>query len=301
MYCTAFAASTGTSAVNLAANHTVIATVPSNCHALVLQEHMVDNTDVLPRQGFSQMARNMRCQLYFPHPTDQVILLRTGVLHHINSYMQALGLTPPSESSPLKQPTANGLPDQANANVPGAASNGPAASAKGPMAANGGTLMADTAALPGNSDTLGTAQRSLTDAPNAVLDSSKQADGSILQQNSEDDLGLVGEAPAAEASHVAFDVVPSAYMFCLHNCAVQTSIFTEVLPMLDLTHGAAQVAGIPVHCLLTYGKLEMGVYTLWLCLRRDADVLSSCGASAAGCGHSTAGCQNGGLAWPHQT
>lgn len=55
---------------------------------------MLVNADVLPRQGFNQMARNMRCQLYFPHPTEQVVLLRTGVLVHINAYMKALGLTP---------------------------------------------------------------------------------------------------------------------------------------------------------------------------------------------------------------
>ena len=61
------------------------------CHAVV-QEHMITNCDVLPRQGFNQMARNMRCQLYFPYPAEQVILLRTGVLVHINAYMQALGL-----------------------------------------------------------------------------------------------------------------------------------------------------------------------------------------------------------------
>ena len=81
---------------------------------------MVDDLDVLPRQGFSQMARNMRCQLYFPHPTDQVVLLRTGVLHHINTYMQALGLAPSSDPlSAPKQALTNGLPDQANADSAG--------------------------------------------------------------------------------------------------------------------------------------------------------------------------------------
>lgn len=58
-----------------------------------MQEHMVVNSDVLPRHGFTQMARNMRCQLYFPFPTEQVVLLRTGVLVHINAYMRSLGLT----------------------------------------------------------------------------------------------------------------------------------------------------------------------------------------------------------------
>ena len=57
---------------------------------------MVVNSDVLPRHGFTQMARNMRCQLYFPFPTEQVVLLRTGVLVHINAYMRSLGLTPPA-------------------------------------------------------------------------------------------------------------------------------------------------------------------------------------------------------------
>lgn len=75
----------------------------------------MDDSDVLPRQGFSQMARNMRCQLYFPYPTEQVVLLRTGVLHHINTYMQALGLAPPSAP---KQAPANGLPHHADKDSP---------------------------------------------------------------------------------------------------------------------------------------------------------------------------------------
>ena len=61
--------------------------------------------DVLPRQGFTQVARNMRCQLYFPYATEQVVLLRTGVLVHINAYMHALGLTPGSAP-----PQQNGIP-----------------------------------------------------------------------------------------------------------------------------------------------------------------------------------------------
>ena len=66
---------------------------------------MVADCDVLPRQGFTQVARNMRCQLYFPYATEQVVLLRTGVLVHINAYMHALGLTP--DSAPPQQ---NGVP-----------------------------------------------------------------------------------------------------------------------------------------------------------------------------------------------
>lgn len=70
----------------------------------LVQEHMVPNSDVLPRHGFIQMAYNVRCQLYFPFPTEQVLLLRTGLLVHINAYMRSLGLTPPLDqpSSPAK-------------------------------------------------------------------------------------------------------------------------------------------------------------------------------------------------------
>ena len=58
------------------------------------------DSDVLPRHGFVQMAYNVRCQLYFPFPTEQVVLLRTGVLFHINAYMRSLGLTPPLDQTP---------------------------------------------------------------------------------------------------------------------------------------------------------------------------------------------------------
>ena len=62
------------------------------------------NSDVLPRHGFTQMVRNMRCQLYFPFPTEQVVLLRTGVLVHINAYMRSLGLTPPAADQAAAPP-----------------------------------------------------------------------------------------------------------------------------------------------------------------------------------------------------
>ena len=65
---------------------------------------MVVDSDVLPRHGFTQMARNMRCQLYFPFPTEQVVLLRTGVLVHINAYMRSLGLTPPDADQAAAPP-----------------------------------------------------------------------------------------------------------------------------------------------------------------------------------------------------
>lgn len=65
------------------------------------------NSDVLPRHGFTQMARNMRCQLYFPFPTEQVVLLRTGVLVHINAYMRSLGLTPPAADQAAAPPAGS--------------------------------------------------------------------------------------------------------------------------------------------------------------------------------------------------
>ena len=170
---------------------------------------MVDNLDVLPRQGFSQMARNMRCQLYFPHPTDQVILLRTGVLHHINSYMQTLGLAPPSDpSGDPKHPTANGLPDQAAADGPAAAANGPGASAKGPMAAKGDSVMADTVALPAGSDAVGAAQRSLTGAADGMpLASSRRSSSKSPDQDGADQMTTEGaESGAVEGAHTADEV-----------------------------------------------------------------------------------------------
>ena len=169
---------------------------------LLLQEHMVDNLDVLPRQGFSQMARNMRCQLYFPHPTDQVILLRTGVLHHINSYMQTLGLAPPSDpSADPKHPVANGLPDQA-------AADGPGSSAKGPMVANGDTVMADTVALPVGSDAVGAAQRSLTGAADAMPHAgSRRSSSKRPEQDGADQMTTEGaESGAVEGAHTADEV-----------------------------------------------------------------------------------------------
>ena len=176
---------------------------------------MVDDSDVLPRQGFSQMARNMRCQLYFPHPTDQVILLRTGVLHHINSYMQALGLAPPSDSSTApKPPPANTLPDQAGANGPLGAATALGASAKGPMAAAVDSVMADTVALSASADALGAAQRNLSDGTGTVPDSSRQSDDGGKQREHTDLLPASGRDEAA-AGGLHSEVAHPAHAFQL--------------------------------------------------------------------------------------
>lgn len=90
---------------------------------------MVPNSDVLPRHGFIQMAYNVRCQLYFPFPTEQVVLLRTGLLVHINAYMRSLGLTPP-----LDQPPSPAKPHHTPADSPVVAAS---ASAAGPSLLKG--------------------------------------------------------------------------------------------------------------------------------------------------------------------
>lgn len=165
---------------------------------------MVDDSDVLPRQGFSQMARNMRCQLYFPHPTDQVVLLRTGVLHHINSYMQALGLAPPSGPTTAPQPPpANTLPDQAGVSGPLAAANAPGASAKGLMTTAVDSVMADTVALSASADAVGAAQRNLSDGTGTLPDSSRQSDDGGEQRDRTDLLPASGrDESAADGLHI---------------------------------------------------------------------------------------------------
>lgn len=178
---------------------------------------MVDDSDVLPRQGFSQMARNMRCQLYFPHPTDQVVLLRTGVLHHINSYMQALGLAPPSDPTTAPQPPpANTLPDQAGVNGPLAAANAPVASAKGPMVAAVDSVMADTVALSASADAVGVAQRNLSDGTGTLPD--RQSDDGGQQRDRTDVL------PASGRDEAAADGLHSEVAHPAQACQLQAPI-----------------------------------------------------------------------------
>lgn len=42
----------------------------------------------MPRQAFTRVAKDVGCQLYFPYPGDQVVVLRTGMLMHLKAYMQ---------------------------------------------------------------------------------------------------------------------------------------------------------------------------------------------------------------------
>lgn len=99
---------------------------------------MVTDADVLPRHGFTQMARNMRCQLYFPFPTDQVVLLRTGLLVHINAYMRSLGFsTDAHQSHPAApSPHAHAQTDAAADGGDGGGGGDAAVSLKAHMAGN---------------------------------------------------------------------------------------------------------------------------------------------------------------------
>ena len=43
---------------------------------------------VMNRVGFTKVARQLGCQLYIPFPGEQVAVLKTGLLLHIEAYMQ---------------------------------------------------------------------------------------------------------------------------------------------------------------------------------------------------------------------
>ena len=52
------------------------------------QVYMQWDANVMNRIGFEKVARSLGCQLYLPHPGEDVVLLRTGLLKHMDSYMQ---------------------------------------------------------------------------------------------------------------------------------------------------------------------------------------------------------------------
>ena len=108
---------------------------------------MVTDCDVLPRQGFTKMANNMRCQLYFPFPTEQVVLLRTGILVHINAYMRSLGFLPdtPQTVSPLQVPRHD-----ADINANGSDGEAVPVSLKAQMASNASAGVLGNEAMQGN-------------------------------------------------------------------------------------------------------------------------------------------------------
>ena len=53
------------------------------------QAHLAADRGAVCRPAFARIAAEERCQLYFPQPGDQLVLLRTGLLVHLRKYMQA--------------------------------------------------------------------------------------------------------------------------------------------------------------------------------------------------------------------
>jgi hypothetical protein len=62
--------------------------------AASLQHHILAAPDLIPRQAFVKYAIEAACPLTFPAPADSVVVLKTGLLRHIDRYMQLLGLIP---------------------------------------------------------------------------------------------------------------------------------------------------------------------------------------------------------------
>ena len=43
---------------------------------------------MIHRAGFQKVMTSLRCQLWLPLPGETVAVLRSGVLRHVDSYMQ---------------------------------------------------------------------------------------------------------------------------------------------------------------------------------------------------------------------
>ncbi len=59
-----------------------------------VQAHVVWHWDRLPRAAFQRLVTPTKCQLWIPFPGEQVVLLRSGLLKHIDTDMKALRLSP---------------------------------------------------------------------------------------------------------------------------------------------------------------------------------------------------------------
>ena len=59
-----------------------------------VQAHVVWHWDRLPRAAFQRLVTSTKCQLWIPFPGEQVVLLRSGLLKHIDTDMKALRLSP---------------------------------------------------------------------------------------------------------------------------------------------------------------------------------------------------------------
>ena len=58
-----------------------------------LQAHVLWHWDRLPRIAFQRLVTPTKCQLWIPFPGEQVVLLRSGLLKHIDADMKALRLS----------------------------------------------------------------------------------------------------------------------------------------------------------------------------------------------------------------
>ena len=71
--------------------------------------------EVMPRNNFSRVAKDMQCQLWFPLPSENVVLLRSGLLKHLDQHAAVLfpdptAPTAPSAPTPTAAPAAAPTP-----------------------------------------------------------------------------------------------------------------------------------------------------------------------------------------------
>ena len=56
----------------------------------LVQEYAVRQPGVMPRPAFERVAKECSCQLHFPFPDEELVLLKSGLLQHLRKYMQVL-------------------------------------------------------------------------------------------------------------------------------------------------------------------------------------------------------------------
>ena len=59
----------------------------------------------MPRQAFERVAKDNACQLHFPYPGSEVVLLRSGVLQHLTKHMQVQTTPLTNPQTPTRLPT----------------------------------------------------------------------------------------------------------------------------------------------------------------------------------------------------
>ena len=78
-------------------------------YTAALQAHVPLAPDVIPRQAFLKYAIEAQCPLTFPFPGSGVVVMRKGLLRHLDRYMQLLGL---AEAPDAPAPPAHHWPEQ---------------------------------------------------------------------------------------------------------------------------------------------------------------------------------------------